>query len=54
MLELGLVDEIFITAAPVIVGDGVNLISGNLDKKINLKFECLLVLEDRIVIHYLL
>ena len=52
MLEEGLVDEIFIAVAPVIVGGGVNLVEGNLVEKINLKFKDLLMLEDRIVLHY--
>lgn len=52
MLEAGLVDEIFVTIAPVLVGEGVNLVVGNLNKKINLKFGNLFVLEDRIVLHY--
>ena len=54
MLEAGLVDEVFITVAPVFIGDGVNLVSGSLDNRINLKFKDLLVLEDRIVLHYLI
>lgn len=53
MLELGLVDEVFITVAPLFVGDGVNLVSGSLNKRINLKFRDFLVLEDRVVLHYL-
>ncbi|PKP54683.1 MAG: 2,5-diamino-6-(ribosylamino)-4(3H)-pyrimidinone 5'-phosphate reductase [Candidatus Altiarchaeales archaeon HGW-Altiarchaeales-3] len=53
MLEGNFVDEIFITVAPVFIGEGVNLIVGNLDKKINLKFMDVLVLEDRVVLHYL-
>ncbi len=52
MLSLGLIDEIYLTIAPRILGRGINLINGALDKEISLKLEGITQLEDQVVFHY--
>ncbi|MEM2918643.1 MAG: 2,5-diamino-6-(ribosylamino)-4(3H)-pyrimidinone 5'-phosphate reductase [Candidatus Altiarchaeota archaeon] len=53
MLSLGLVDEIYITIAPRILGSGINLINGSLEKEILLKLEGIIQLNDQVVFHYI-
>lgn len=52
MLSLGLVDEIFITIAPIILGSGINLVNGHLEKEIPLKLEGIIQLNEQVVFHY--
>jgi len=54
MLSLDLIDEIYLTIAPRILGRGINLINGALDKEILLKLEGITQLEDQVVFHYII
>ncbi|ODS39623.1 MAG: hypothetical protein A7315_10780 [Candidatus Altiarchaeales archaeon WOR_SM1_79] len=54
MLDLGLVDEIFVTVAPVIVGEGVKLIEGELRKKIKLSLVGIRQYRNQVVLHYVI
>ena len=52
MLKEGYVDEIFVTIAPTIIGDGVDFVRGEMKKEIKLKLCGIFQLGDQIVIHY--
>ena len=52
MLQEGLVDEIFITIAPTLIGEGVNLIMGELDGRIDLSLVGIRQYGDQVVLHY--
>lgn len=51
MIEQNLVDEIYITIAPVLLGDGVNLIEGEMDAK-NLRLASIQQIGEQVVLHY--
>lgn len=54
MLEQKLVDEIYLTLTPTLIGDGIRWINGTLDKKIGLNYAGCRRLEDQLVVHYTL
>lgn len=51
MIEQNLVDEFYITVAPVLLGDGVNLIEGEMDSK-NLRLGSIQQIGEQVVLHY--
>ena len=53
MLDTGLIDEIFVTVAPVIVGDGVNLIEGELRKGVKLSLAGIRQYRNHVILHYM-
>lgn len=52
MLELGLVDEVYLTITPILLGDGIRWINGTLSRKINLAYAGSRRLGDQMVLHY--
>lgn len=54
MLSLGLVDEMYITVVPRILGGGSELINGYLENEIQLKLEGITQLDDQVVLHYII
>lgn len=52
MLKEGLIDEIFITVAPTLIGYGVSIINGKLENEIKLKLEGIKQLDEQVVFHY--
>lgn len=53
MLDLKLVDELYISIAPVIVGKGVDFIDGELDETVEMYLEGIMQYGDLVVLHYL-
>lgn len=53
MLNEGYVNEIYVTIAPIIIGEGLNLFHGELDQEIGLDLEGILQYGDQVVLHYL-
>lgn len=53
MFNEGHVDEVFITIAPILIGSGIDLFHGELDKHIQLRLEGILQYGDQVVLHYL-
>jgi len=51
MIEKNLVDEIYVTLAPVLLGDGVNLIEGVMQEK-NLRLGSIQQIGSQVVLHY--
>lgn len=54
MLSVGFVDELFVMIAPVIIGDGVNLIEGELVRGISLSLKGIRQYRDQVILHYLI
>jgi len=52
MFSLSLIDEIYLTIAPKILGMGVELINGDLEKEIKLNLEGIRQINELIVLHY--
>ena len=52
MLESRLVDEIYLTIAPVILGDGIRWINGGVGRKTELGYRGCRRLGDQILLHY--
>ena len=52
MLENNLVDEIYLTITPVLLGEGIRWINDSLGKKISLTYAGCKTLGDQIVLHY--
>ena len=52
MFNEGLVNEIYITIAPILIGEGINLFHGELDRHIELDLEGILQYGDQVVLHY--
>lgn len=52
MLQAHLVDEIFVTIAPTLIGDGIDLIRGELDEWVDLSLEGIRQYGDQVVLHY--
>ena len=53
MFNEGLVNELYITVAPLLIGEGINLFHGELDKHIDLDLEGILQYGDQVVLHYM-
>ena len=53
MLNEGFVDEIYVTIAPLLIGEGINLFHGELEHQIELTLEGILQYGDQVVLHYL-
>jgi 2,5-diamino-6-hydroxy-4-(5-phosphoribosylamino)pyrimidine 1'-reductase len=53
MLNDGLVNEIYVTIAPMLIGEGINLFRGELDKHVELSLEGILQYGDQVVLHYM-
>jgi 2,5-diamino-6-(ribosylamino)-4(3H)-pyrimidinone 5'-phosphate reductase len=53
MFNEGFVDELYITVAPLLIGSGIDLFHGELDKHIELNLEGILQYGDQVVLHYL-
>ena len=53
MFNEGFVDELYITVAPLLIGSGIDLFHGELDKNIELNLEGILQYGDQVVLHYL-
>ena len=53
MFNEGFVDEVYITVAPILIGEGVDLFQGQLDRHIKLTLEGILQYGDQVVLHYL-
>ncbi|MEA3254316.1 MAG: dihydrofolate reductase family protein [Candidatus Altiarchaeota archaeon] len=53
MFNEGFVDEAYITVAPILIGEGVDLFQGQLDQHIKLTLEGILQYGDQVVLHYL-
>jgi len=54
MFNEGLVNELYVTVAPVLIGEGINLFQGELDKHIELNLEGIFQYGDQVVLHYTL
>jgi 2,5-diamino-6-hydroxy-4-(5-phosphoribosylamino)pyrimidine 1'-reductase len=52
MLSEGLVDEISLAIAPVLLGDGIRWINGTLKKQISLEYAGCRILGNQVVVHY--
>ncbi len=53
MLDHGLVDEVFVLVAPMVVGDGApNVLGGKYDRRIDMQLEGILQYGDHVVLHY--
>jgi len=52
MFNEGLVDEVYLTIAPVLIGQGVDLFHGELDRNIELGLEGILQYGDHVILHY--
>ncbi|MFH0860058.1 MAG: dihydrofolate reductase family protein [Candidatus Altiarchaeota archaeon] len=52
MLNEGFVNEMFLTVAPRLIGDGIGFFQGDVDKDIDLKLEGILQYGDLVVLHY--
>ena len=48
-----LVDELYITIAPILIGQGIDLFHGELDKNTELDLEGILQYGDQVVLHYM-
>ncbi len=53
MLDEDLVDEIYLTIAPVLIGEGLSFVHGKLENQIKLTLEGILQYGDEVVLHYL-
>lgn len=53
MFNEGFVNELYITIAPVLIGEGTGLFHGKLDTPIKLNLDGILQYGDQIVIHYM-
>lgn len=53
MLNEGLVDELYVTVAPILIGEGIDLFNGELDRHIELDLEGILQYGDQVVLHYM-
>ncbi|MBN2250813.1 MAG: dihydrofolate reductase family protein [Candidatus Altiarchaeota archaeon] len=53
MFNEGFVDELYVTVTPVLVGEGINLFQGELDKHVELVLEGILQYGDQVVLHYM-
>lgn len=54
MLERGLVDEVYLTVTPYLVGKGADIFEGELIKEITLRLDGIQQYGDHIVLHYLI
>lgn len=54
MFNEGLVNELYITVAPILIGEGIDLFHGKLDKHIKLTLEGILQYGDQVVLHYMI
>ena len=52
MLNEKLVDEVYLTIAPVLLGDVIRWVNGALEKKMDLIYVSCMELENQLVIHY--
>ncbi len=52
MLDEGLVDEIYLTVAPMLIGEGLNFYESKEKQKIELNLEGILQYGDQVVLHY--
>jgi len=52
MLDEGHVNEIYLTIAPILIGDGVNFVHGKLSAKVDLRLEGIRQYGDQVVLHY--
>jgi len=52
MLDEGLVDEIFLTIVPTVIGEGINFVEGDIGENIELRLEGILQYGDQVVLHY--
>ena len=53
MFNEGLVDELYITIVPILIGQGIDLFQGELDKNAELDLEGILQYGDQVVLHYM-
>lgn len=53
MFNEGLVNELYITIAPILIGQGIDLFQGELDKNTELDLEGILQYGDQVVLHYM-
>jgi 2,5-diamino-6-(ribosylamino)-4(3H)-pyrimidinone 5'-phosphate reductase len=53
MFNERLVDELYITIAPILIGQGIDLFHGELDKNTELDLEGILQYGDQVVLHYM-
>lgn len=53
MFNEGFVDEVYITVAPILIGEGVDLFHRKLDQHIKLTLEGILQYGDQVVFHYM-
>lgn len=53
MFNERLVDEVYITIAPMLIGQGIDLFHGELDRNIELDLEGILQYGDQVVLHYM-
>lgn len=53
MFNERLVDELYVTVAPILIGQGIDLFHGELDKNIELDLEGILQYGDQVVLHYM-
>ena len=53
MFNEGMVNELYITVAPILIGEGIDLFHGKFDKHIKLTLEGILQYGDQVVLHYM-
>ncbi|MFH1125980.1 MAG: dihydrofolate reductase family protein, partial [Candidatus Altiarchaeota archaeon] len=53
MIEQNLIDEIYLTLTPILLGDGIRWINGKIKKYVALKYAGCTSFGDQLVVHYL-
>jgi 2,5-diamino-6-hydroxy-4-(5-phosphoribosylamino)pyrimidine 1'-reductase len=53
MFNEGYVNELYATITPVLIGEGINLFNGELDRHIEMNLEGILQYGDQVVLHYM-
>jgi len=53
MLDEGLVSEVYLTIAPMLIGEGISFVQGELKAHVHLTLEGILQYGDMVVLHYL-